>query len=450
MTSQESVARADVVQGGDWLNLPEPSHLPDEPGFGFIADKIKVPQRWRGEVIDLEYQIGDTNTVRIRASTIRKERTGIHAKLQLYLNGIQCEWDNFNVERSEYRQRLVNRMVKGLSEDTQKVVQERVLRLYLDSFCFFLWEIYLSQCFPEDLEGDVMAPVSFLLQPYLIEDAGAILIAPPGRGKSYAGILMATSVDAGCNEIWQVQQAPVLFVNLERSSLSLQRRIGQVNTALGLEPNRSLATLNARGRSLVDVHDRILRYVEYKGVKLVVLDSLSRSGSGSLIEDRFANVAMDMLNNLQIAWLALAHTPRGDESHVFGSTMFDAAADVIIRLRTQEASAKLGIGLEITKANDIPKRPAELLAYEFDDWGLQAVRHASQGEFIDIEATKEDSPSVLIEEVLTKLGKMSVKDICDETGLHRNTVWTYLRAMKGRFGVVGKEGKTPLYGALAK
>ena len=35
-------------------------------------------------------------------------------------------------------------------------------------------------------------------------------------------------------------------------------------------------------------------------------------------------------NSLCESWVAIAHTPRADASHVFGSVMFEAAADVVV------------------------------------------------------------------------------------------------------------------------
>jgi len=61
---------------------------------------------------------------------------------------------------------------------------------------------------------------------------------------------MAVSVDAGCSEIWNVEQANSLYINLERSERSMVKRLGGINTALGLDPARSLPFLNVRGQTL--------------------------------------------------------------------------------------------------------------------------------------------------------------------------------------------------------
>ena len=94
-----------------------------------------------------------------------------------------------------------------------------------------------------------------------------------------------------------------------------------------------------------------------------MVDSLSRMGYGNLIDNDPANKAMDALNGLSpAAWAVLAHTPRGDETHTFGSQMFDAAADVTVQLMTDDKTKddSLGIGLRVDKANAYFRSPLSL------------------------------------------------------------------------------------------
>ena len=192
----------------------------------------------------------------------------------------------------------------------------------------------------------------------------------PGTGKSYAALLVGVSVDAGLSsELWRIPApAPVLYVNLERTKGAMLRRLGQVNDALGLEADRSLLMLHARGRSLVDVISQIGMAVREHAIQLVVVDSLSRSGMGDLTENLTANRAMDLLNGIPCAWLAIGHTPRADTSHIYGSVMFDAAADVSIQLVSDEAPGprqQLALALKVTKANDIARSPSRVVVLEF-------------------------------------------------------------------------------------
>jgi hypothetical protein len=154
-------------------------------------------------------------------------------------------------------------------------------------------------------------------------------------------MLMAVSVDAGISSLWRVERVPALIVNLERGAESLATRLGRVNRVLGLDGRRPLFMLNARGRSLQDVMPAAERFVRREGIGFVVLDSISRSGFGDLKEDRVANAIVDALNRLCPTWLAVAHTPRSDETHEFVSVHFQAGEDVGIRLTSQEANSAL-------------------------------------------------------------------------------------------------------------
>lgn len=199
----------------------------------------------------------------------------------------------------------------------------KALRYDLDTFCAGLWERWMGRYQAELIGGDPeLGPPEFMLAPYVMRGGGTIFFAPPGRGKSYLALLMAISIDAGCDHLWGVKQAPVLFINLERSTTSIRRRVTQVNCVLGLEPSRPLRFLNARGRSLSDVVDGAKAIIDRDGVEVVFLDSLSRAGFGDLKDNRPGNSIMDALNGLSETWLALGHTPRNDPSHLYGTIMF--------------------------------------------------------------------------------------------------------------------------------
>jgi len=233
--------------------------------------------------------------------------------------------------------------------------------------------------------------VSFLLEPYVVRGAGTILFGPPERGKSWTAMLMAVSIDADNDSVWPVRHTPTLYVNLERDRDSMARRMARVNMALGEAADRPLAFINARGKTLMDVAEAIKRAIQDKGIEFIVLDSVSRAGAGDLNENQTANRIMDMLNGFGVSWLAIAHTPRGDDTHIYGSVQQDAAADVMVNMSSETGfDGTLGVGLQIVKANDFRRPPAERLAYEMDEeYGLSAVRKAKEHEFIEVEAKEK-------------------------------------------------------------
>ena len=399
------------------------------------------------ESLDIIYQ----------ASNVRNERTGVHATVSVGFRehgrgAIPLDEDTYNVGRREDRERLVNAIYK------KDAIKEILLangyehaRMSMD-LMLFQRGLYSFEIGSQEAErrggSNERLQKSFVIDPFVVEGGGTIIFAPPGRGKSWLGMLFCVTVDAGINSFWPVTQGPALFVNLERSADSVDVRLGDINQALGLPRSRPLLRLDRRGRSLPDVIDGIQRTVEKEGVKFVLVDSLSRMGYGNLIDNDPANKAMDALNSLSpAAWAVLAHTPRGDESHTFGSQMFDAAADVTVQLMTDDKTKDnmLGIGLRVDKANDISKqRGITQIAIEFDNYGLKFVRQARGNEFVEISSQRKDSTAQQVMNLVRTLGKADAGSIAESIGVDRSTVSSILQNPE-YFKAVGKDGRKVVY-----
>ncbi len=306
---------------------------------------------------------------------------------------------------------------------------------------------------PEDTEGDTkIEPIIFYLTPYIMKGGGTILFAPPGRGKSYATLLWAVSIDAGVKTFWPVIQSKVLFINLERSKESVVRRLAMVNFVLGLPPNRKLLLLNARGHSLHDVMPACRKAIRDKGVKIVFLDSISRAGYGDLNDNRPVNAIMDALSGLCDTWMAIAHTPRADESHIFGGVHFEAAADLVVQLSSETKDSRtLGIGFQITKRNDLPAGLGNSsYALEFGETGLCGFRNAETGEFPELESKaqgKKPSREQISDYILgTDNTEASATEIAQETGLSRKVVASILSTDLMFVNTGKRRGHEVLYG----
>ena len=249
-----------------------------------------------------------------RAEAMRTQATGLHARVSVQQDAFTVEFDTFNIGRREDRNRLANAAWEKLAKDDRPA--KGVLASYLGQFCLEFWDRWNERYGVEELGGDPeLGPQPFLLEPYIVRGAGTLLFGPPGLGKSNLALLMAQSINCGVRQFWPVFQSKVLYVNLERSRESIQRRLVHVNQQLGLPPQEPIAILNARGKTLADVMEQVVKAVEQRGIEVVVEDSLSRAGGGSLTEDQNANRIMDSLNGACGTWLALAHPPRGDATH---------------------------------------------------------------------------------------------------------------------------------------
>ena len=384
---------------------------------------------------------GTTPSISFKAENIRKTRTGIHARVEIYAGPHLLGYDLFNVERHPDRVRLANACE---AKDHPK----NVMRAYVDDFCAMIWPTWVTQFAPQEMVPNIdnLREVQFLLHPYIAEGAGTILFAPPKQFKSYMALLMAQSINQGCSAIWRTQKKKVLYLNLERSELSLERRLLLVNQVLGLDLDASMAMLNARGKTLAHVTESLNR--EYD---LVILDSLSRSGAGSMVEDVVANEIMDTVNGLAKTWLVIAHTPRikdkRSDNHTFGSQMFDAAADLLVSLKSvKDDNGVMGVQLEGHASNDVPVPKAMTYSVKFDKYGLKEFHTASASEFPGLADEGMDRDQ-LLREYLLDVGEATIAEITAHTGWARATAQRVL----GNGHLVGrkKDGKRILYSIKA-
>ena len=401
-----------------------------------------------------EHRLPNNALIRLIAESIQKARTGVHAKVLIAEDTTLLSWSFFNIDRDEERTRLANAGHKQMSQGASELFDARMLKHELDVFCSSLWKLYIGSEMPEAIAGDATAcPQPFLLEPYLIDGAGTILFGPPGRGKTYLALLMGVSVDAGCTYLWNnIAQRTTLFVNLERSALSVRQRLGHINLTLGLDPARPLLMLNRRGRRLEDVREVVEAAIEKHKVGLIILDSISRAGFGKLTEDYTANATVDILNSWGVAWFATGHSGRGDQGHLYGSIMFDAGADIIMQIHSEMTERKLGIGLKVTKANDLPPIPMQIYALEFDGFGLKDARRAKAGEFASIESSRTVALKEEVIDYLLDVGPSAAIDVAQGIERDYGSIRNLFSSDEGKtqFMVTGKNGRKTLYDVKKK
>lgn len=391
-----------------------------------------------GSIVSVMPVTGD-DVLLFRASDVRRDRTGIHATITIYerVDGVHriLDEDDIKPRAREERNRLANSAHAALKElkgaiDKESVQHEMLL------FGRGLWEESLGDQSGEWTHGSLTPrETRFVLKPFIVERGGTIGFGPPKRGKSTISLAMAVSIDSGHEFFWPVQQGPVIYVNLERSKEHFADRLGAVNALLNQPRDRKLFFHHARGKSLSDVMDAVIRDAEREGAVCVFIDSLSRAGVGDLTENWAANKGMDLLNALPCAWWCVAHTPRADDGHVYGSQMFDAAADVLVQIKAQRMEMKTGVALRITEANEIGVMPPQYIAAEYGDSGLSELRWARPHEFPELEEqvqplTNRDKVRLYMEQV----DEASPKEVSSNTGIPRQTVSELLNS--GEYAVV--------------
>jgi len=187
------------------------------------------------------------------------------------------------------------------------------------------------------------------------------------------------------------------------------------------------------------------RHIAKHGAEVVFVDSISRAGGGDLNANEAANRIIDTLNHIAPTWVGLAHTPRADESHLYGSVHFEAGADVVVQLASeQEEMGPLGIGLQVTKVNDGPKGPMWIGALEFDQSGLTLVRRARPGEFPDVEQMRKMSGKEMLRQHLMDVGALDANQAAEDLDMDRSQVAHYFSDTRV-FVKGGKVGRRQLY-----
>ena len=395
---------------------------------------------WRKDLTDEDF-------IAFIASDIRRERTGLHADLGVFWKNTVLAHTTCNIGRIDERGKLIRKGHAKLNKILQDAYPAAQMEHDLDVFTMAVKAQYAS-------EFRVMArngahedlPVSFYLRPYVMEGGGTLLFAPPGSGKSSIALLMAVAIDSGSQELWDTLPATALYINLERSARSLERRLRYTNIVLGLEPTRPLLFLHARGQRLSRVADEAHRAVLEHNIKVVFFDSISRGGFGSLKDDEPANAAIDALNYICETWLALAHTPREDSTHVYGSHMFEAGEDIGVRMVSAEGDTGLGIGLQVVKANDMKKPPMRMYALEFDEESrLIAARKADFKEYPELLLERKMTRLQHLIEYVAREGAVSGKQAAEALAIPAPDVSSYF-VHSGKFQFVRKEGKENYYG----
>lgn len=412
----------------------------------------------------------------MEVTDIRQEHTGLHGSVKLsaivphrkepiFLAGTEG-----NIKRDEVRAKVINTALKivediggtgnseriGLTKDSKPLV-----KYDLDLFCMEKVEaVLLAVGAPAMVKGDSTKPIEFRAKPHVLKDAGTILFGDHGQGKSMVAMAMAICIDAGLNGMWGVEEAPAGYINLERGEDSIQRRIGQVNDALGLETNRPLAVLNARGRNLLVVRPQIEQMVRERGVKFLILDSITRANVGDPNDAGPANQAMDILGSLVSSFVAIGHVGHSDKSRIIGSNMFAAAADIMLQHTSEKSvlpdgSSELGVMLKVTKANDIewPKPMTLTLAFGANNIGLQHIKAAQTSAWPGLEARseKERSLRARLVKLLTSQGEMVVQEMAVMLDISENVIRARLSEGRGKDFLLRNPGdRIQRWGALAK
>jgi len=353
----------------------------------------------------------------LQARDFRTNFSGVHADIYIYgLRDGKRKYlyeTDINLTKGDQRKKVLNEArsragpewntkVLAREDPSEAQLRDRAMVVSLfgnqiecdidfDQFCLDVEETLDAIEMPKAVAGQMLGPQEFIAKPHVLANSGTILFGPGGSGKSTTAFLCAVAVDSGTNGIWGTvpQGVPTLYINLERSPESIIRRIFAANQALELEPDRPLAVLTARGKSLTAIEPQVRKFVLANNIGFIVLDSISRARMGSLTDDSTANETIDTLNSFGCAWLAIGHTAKPPQNadgskaktpdETFGSVHYGNGADITVKLTAEKMGLlETGVRLEVKKANDIATPPPMTLSLKFDeDYGLASATKTS-------------------------------------------------------------------------
>lgn len=382
--------------------------------------------------------------IRLLLRELRRERTGMHGVVYVVENGKFLGHDSFNVSRSEERRKLVKATYPLISRLVQEMLEIEALQHWLDAVCR-----YAATDWETDRHKVVIATGKagqrvMLLSPHVEQGTGTIIFAPGGAGKSWLLLMMAMSLNHGVNTVWGSGPVrPALYVDMERHQVFFESRQHEVEAALGLEQTR-LPYLKARGLGFANLRKILKGWSDDNLGGVILYDSISRTGMGSLNEDDTANSIIDLANSCSETWVALAHSPRGDATHAFGSVHFDNGADTVIRLVSKEKDGVLGCSLKVTKSNHMGHVLPTYYSLEFGGGGLSKIRQSSAGDWPDLADDKDQPPGDLVTAMLQTVDA-TVDEIVKATGLSPATVARIITT-DHRFEDKGKAGRAVVWG----
>jgi len=385
-------------------------------------------------------------SVRFLLRDLRRDRTGMHGLAAIAWGGKLLRHDTFNLGRAEERTRLTKGAHGILPKDVQEALPLVEMAHQFDLVCLYActeWES--DRVGIVEVDAATPPPGRVLIAPPHVErGASCIFFAPPGTGKSWLLTILAASLRSGQETLWKGQrQAPVLYVDLERNEAVFKRRLYQLRVALQAGTVPGIPYLAAKGIPLSSLRRRLREWSESHDGGVILYDSISRMGSGSLVEDQTANTIIDMANATSETWVALGHSPRGDASHVFGSTHFEAGADMMVQLASEERQDKLGCALRITKSNHGSRAPVVTYTLEFGEEGLSGIRPNTQADW----PTLQPSIAEAIRGALAEHPEgMTVGAIAAAIGKHVESIRYQLKSSEGSFKELKNNGREVVWG----
>ncbi|MEM4531437.1 MAG: AAA family ATPase [Thermofilaceae archaeon] len=281
-------------------------------------------------------------------------------------------------------------------------------------------------------------PLSFVLEPFIVEEEPNVIFGPSGAGKSYLallfGVLVATGLDlTETLGLRAARTGNVVYVDWETSENELRRRLQKLCKGLGLSPT-DVPLWYVRAMQPLTGNEHIAEIIMDLDPVLVILDSMGLAAGGPLNDPHTAVSFYKGLRQLDVNTLVIAHTPKNNDESIFGSGYFTYLARSIWELKASWEQDALFIGLFHRKFNMGRLESPHAFQLVFGPDSTVTVSRVNVTDVPDLSTRVSLRTRIL--NLLKDTGEaMSVSDIARTLGVEPNLVGAYLLRM-AREGVV--------------
>lgn len=249
-----------------------------------------------------------------------------------------------------------------------------------------------SEIFPEK--------PTFLLSPFIEENAANLLFAKGGIGKTYLTLRLAMSLASGTDFLGSMpaKKVKTLFVDYENSRGTFKHRIltlGPYCEGFDEEAEKMLLYKNSMGLPLYEMKDALRRYVVENNVGMLIVDSAAPACGGPPEDAAVATRYFNALRHIGVTSLTIGHEAKADNGDwTFGSVFFTNLARNIWNMKSEseEGDTVKHLGLTHKKFNNGPlSRP---VALKMADTGL-GIEYTEDLAYLET----KDSKAIILNEL---------------------------------------------------
>jgi len=354
----------------------------------------------------------------IHVSRIREHSDSTTCELEIRTwDGTHLHWGKLNLEAPSSRTKLAKDLsARSVNQKAWESILERVVTRTIRHIRKGEPVMTITS------EGEI-APVEYLIFPFLPKGQPTIICGREGAGKSLAVLALAIVAELPWIEnplglVAPADSMKALYVDYETSEETMKRRLQTLVRGFEL-PYLDIDYLHAT-RPLVDDIDRLQEILHERKVKFLIIDSLGAAAGAELNSPEAAqNIFLHGVRQLQdVTTLIVAHPSKAEEGKktVYGTVFFQAyARSVWLLEKTQQVNrTTFDIAIRHEKANDSMLFPSMHYQFEFgDDWTRMTRKRAEETEGGWESMSNMDK----VRHVLSRYGAMSYKELQDETGL---------------------------------